>query len=449
VQSELSKKPFVSITIIPHVGTIVKVDETIESVGRVWQQVTILIILHLIFLLCAILAGVTSIRSIENTMHGAENAQVWRSLKEFHSNLKTIGLELPVVAGLLGVVYMITFQRLSSVLAQIPPFRLKYSEPALWRSGKRFHELRQLFHYSERYMISPELDDLQVTLDLAIAQFGKDFKEHYSELVGSRIENAKTWSTYSSGLSLLLLFSIPIFLSSTLSVRAFILPVGLLLCILAARCGWEIQIEHLVLGRLRFALDSAAISNERIIREETISKDRAGRAPGESGFEQIAIFSRAAIDDLLWAGKLHHELADDARLTQAYSVLLDDLDLARALMKSTRERRVREIWLLNYLRLVWRVTIIGPLAPIPNRQFLDWLHHRLAHDYFRYIIEESRRRLNLHLLDPIRQQRLLMVSNDSIEVLLDYHPEERFNEPWVSGNSIEEWVKNPPTAFKE
>jgi hypothetical protein len=41
-----------------------KVDETIDSFGKVWQQITVLIILHLVFLACAIVARVVPLANV-------------------------------------------------------------------------------------------------------------------------------------------------------------------------------------------------------------------------------------------------------------------------------------------------------------------------------------------------------------------------------------------------
>jgi hypothetical protein len=135
-----------------------KVDETIESVGRVWQQITTLIILHVVFLAWAILSHVISVPSVASAIHNAERLGVWPSLKAIQTSLQTIGLGLPVVAGISCVIYLVTFQRLSLILGRLPLFKLSYSQPALWRAGKCFDELRKLIHYFEGYTASPALE---------------------------------------------------------------------------------------------------------------------------------------------------------------------------------------------------------------------------------------------------------------------------------------------------
>src|SRR4051812_39724355 len=182
-----------------------KVDETIESVGRVWRQITILITLHLLCLAWAILSHVISVTSVAKALSDAGTLGAWHSLKAMHTALQTVGLGLPLVAGISCIIYLVTFQRLSLILGRLPVFALTYSQPALWRAGKCFDELRKLVYYFEGYTASPELEDLEVTLGLAIAQYKKEFKEHYDEQVESRLATADLCSVYHSGFALLVI----------------------------------------------------------------------------------------------------------------------------------------------------------------------------------------------------------------------------------------------------
>lgn len=419
-----------------------KVDETIESIGRVWQQVTILIILHLVFLVWVILAGVISMTTVSGAIHGAESPGLFSYLKGFHTSLENVGLELPIVAGVIFVIYLITFQRLSALLSHVPPFKLAYSQTGLWKSSKCFDELRRLIHMFEQNMASPTLDNLEVALGLAIAQFSKEFEEHYADLVKSRIANASLWSVYNSGLTLLLLCSIPIAFASAHTYRLLFLPLGLLLSILITRCCWEVQIEHLVLGRLRFVLDATVLYNEQVVREETITSARTGAGVHGQSYERIMIFSRAAIDNHLWAGRYWLFTPDPARMAQAMSVLVDDLDLAMELMKPQERFRYRNIWLLNCVRLIWKLTDIGALPYVPNKYLRGWLLERLSKEDIRPILAAYERieDPDFHLLDPVREQRLRSLGRDALQFFFedDYRA---LKEQWSVTPSLKQWIK--------
>ena len=95
--------------------------------------------------------------------------------------------------------------------------------------------------------------------------------------------------------------SAPIIILFHPTYGSLLLPLGLLVCMLITRCCWEAQIERVVLGRLRFALDCALISHVQIVREETISRAKAG-AMNETSYQRVSVFSNAAIDNYLWNG---------------------------------------------------------------------------------------------------------------------------------------------------
>lgn len=418
-----------------------KLDETIESVGRVWQQITILITIHLVFLACAIFSHVISVTSVANAWRDAETLGVWPSLKAMHTFLQTIGLGLPVVAGISCVIYLVTFQRLSLILGRLPVFALTYSQPALWRAGKCFDELRKLIHYFEGYTASPELEDLEVTLGLAIAQYNKEFKEHYDEQVESRLTKASLWSVYHSGFALLMICSAPIIFFHP--YRSLLLPLGLLVCMLITRCCWEAQIEHVVLGRLRFAIDCALISHVQIVREETNSRAKAG-AMNETSYERVSVFSNAAIDNYLWNGLFRFIAQDDAQATQALSVLYDDLDLAVALMKPSPGPSYRNVWVLHYARLFWPWTQPGALPFIRSDYFRAWLHGRLDDRSFEALVERVRHQLDARFIDAVREGRLREALMQDPRQLIEGRPEDRPKDFWASDGSFNKWRKNHP-----
>src|SRR5262249_55431785 len=177
------------------------------------------------------------------------------------------------------------------------------------------------------------LEDLEVTLGIVIGQYSKEFKEHFGDLVESRLATANIWSVYHAGFSLLLMCSLAIIVFSHPTFRSMLLPLGLVVSMVITRCCWEAQIEHVVLGRLRFALDCAVISKEQVVREETIAQAKAGRYMDESNYKRISVFSNVAVSNYLWNGLLGLITRDDARRTQALSVLYEDVDLAVELMK--------------------------------------------------------------------------------------------------------------------
>jgi hypothetical protein len=184
------------------------------------------------------------------------------------------------------------------------------------------------------------------------------------------------------------------------------------------RCCWEAQIEHLILGRLRFVLDGAVLSNEQIEREETIARARAGANTEDDVFEKTVIYSRSAMDDHIWAGTIRLSAQNMAGLTQAMSVLMDDLELAMDLMRPPKRFVYRNIWLLNSVRFLWRWTKIGALPRISNTDFRDWLMARLHDSTMERVINEFRGNYDPRYLDPVRHERLLKLGPDPFGVLL-------------------------------
>jgi len=76
-----------------------KLDETLESVGRLWEQVSVIVVLHALFFALAVLAGIIPTSDLTHL----ESLIPASTLERFRSDLRTIGLELPLVAGLLLV----------------------------------------------------------------------------------------------------------------------------------------------------------------------------------------------------------------------------------------------------------------------------------------------------------------------------------------------------------
>lgn len=357
-----------------------KVDETIESVGRVWEQVTILIVLHVVFFGLAVIAGLVSITSVDVALQDVRTLSPLQRLYGLEDSFKRAGFDLPVVAGVACVVYLVTFQRLSMLVGRLPCIRLKYSQPDLWRSGKCFDELRQLVHHFEGYTASPALEDVEVTLGLAIAQNTEHYAEHYSELVGSPLAKAKTLSDYFSGFCLVTVCAILwLLLRPSSDVRAgmIVLPFGLGIACLVSRVGWERQIEYAVLGRLSFAVNCAVIAGQVSQQgSETVARN------GDVDFRSTTILSDASLDNLLWSsfafarGDLQFDIRDEDK-AQGLSVLLRDLSLAAALLSPASVRdRLQHIWISH---LVQRIVPWPPSAipVVPNDRFRAWLHETI------------------------------------------------------------------------
>jgi hypothetical protein len=355
-----------------------KVDETIDSFGKVWQQITVLIILHLVFLACAIVARVVPLANVRADVQNQKFQIALPKLESLHEDLKKIGLELPVFAGIISVIYLVTFQRLSLVIGKIPVVRLTYSQPALWKAGRRFDELRQLIHQFEGYTASRALEDLEVTLGLAIAQYNKQFEEHYQDLVESKLVAAKICSDYYSGFALLLICSIAILARGhhyCFFGRGVLLPLGILLSMLISRCCWEALIEAVVVGRLQFALDCAIISGEQKSSETNIR--RASQGSGvEDVFEEIVSASDAIVDNNIWTStdpswrsfktpSLRHK-------AQVFRVLAADITLAAELAQDQQIMDPHRLWVLHLVQPLC-LFLIGALPYVPKKQFQRWM----------------------------------------------------------------------------
>jgi|HubBroStandDraft_4_1064222.scaffolds.fasta_scaffold01166_2 hypothetical protein len=248
-----------------------KIDETFESVNRIWQETSVIVVIHAVAFGLAVYAHLIPMRLVSEGMKSVGSLPEMAALR---ASLKSVGLDLPLVVGAGLIVYVVLFQRLGALAVRVPMFQLRYSQPALWRAGKCFDELRQLAYWFEGYTASSDLADMEVTLSLAVTQFAKEFKEHHRELVDEKLAGAAMWARYYSGFCLLAFASaFFVMVSASPTKRSLLLPLGLLTAALAARCGWEFQIEQAVLGRLRFALDCAIVSGRE--REATKPKEEA------------------------------------------------------------------------------------------------------------------------------------------------------------------------------
>lgn len=316
------------------------VDETFENVNRLWQEISVIVLIHAVALTLAIYAGLIPLRILSA---GIGTFTSLPELATFRANLQRIGLDLPLVVLTGTIVYIVLFQRFSDLAVKVPLFRLSFSQPALWRAGKCFDELRMLVHFFEGFTASTELTDLEVTLGLAVTQSAKDFKEHHGELVDARLASAALWSRYYAGFCFLAFVSSIFLALRPFSVRDLILPAGLLLAALSARCGWEAQIEAAVLGRLTFAIDCAIISGAK--------HDSEQRSPG---IEQRSL--------------------DKPKAT--------DLDLAAALMALPPPcLPYQRFWVLNYLRHLKPFRSVGSLPLIRNEVFREWVSHTLLRPF--------------------------------------------------------------------
>jgi hypothetical protein len=363
-----------------------KIDETLESAGRVWQQLSVIIVLHALFLLLAIAAGVIPFHAAMNDLKGIQSFDSIPHLKAFRTGLQSIGLDVALVASVFAVIYVVMFQRLSLAVGQFPLFKLTYSQPGLWRAGKCFDELRQLIHCFEGYTASPSLEDLEVTLRIAIAQFRKDYAEHYQELVGVRLITAELWLQYYSGLCLMTVCSIGILAALHSLSRGLILPIGLVIAASITRCGWEAQVEHAVLGRLRFALNCAVISQVSSAKETaTIFSNSSDRTPLERVIDKdVRHLGSARFDNRIW-GRFD---ATEVELTGLESVITAPIRASRLLIKDM-ELAVNLMmlpppclpyqrgWLLFYLRFLRPFKRIGALSLVRNQDFREWLHRML------------------------------------------------------------------------
>ena len=144
------------------------IDETFEGINRLWQEISVIVVLHAVAIGLAIYAHLLPTQIVEREIAAIISLPELANLRR---TLQSIGLDLPFVVGIGILVYVVLFQRFSVAAVNIPMFRLSYSEQALWRAGKCFDELRQLVHFFEGYTASPELADLEVTLGLAVAQY--------------------------------------------------------------------------------------------------------------------------------------------------------------------------------------------------------------------------------------------------------------------------------------
>src|SRR5262249_14326513 len=157
---------------------------------RIWQEISVIVVVHTVAIGLGIYTHLIPSRVITQ---GVKSLASLPELSTFRENLLHIGLDLPIVVGIAIVVYVVFFQRLGASVIRIPGFTLYYSQTALWRAGKCFDELRQLGQWFGAYTASTGLDDLEVSLGLAITESAKEYDQHYEELVDSRVASAAVW----------------------------------------------------------------------------------------------------------------------------------------------------------------------------------------------------------------------------------------------------------------
>lgn len=239
----------------------------------------------------------------------------------------------------------------------------------MWRAGKCFDELRQLVRFFEGFTASTELSDLEVTLGLAVTQSAKEFKEHHPRLLGARLASAAVWSRYYAGFCFLAFASCVFLAMRPFAAKELILPCGLLLAALNARCGWEVQIEAAVLGRLTFAIDCAIISGARPNPEQPAPERKPDREP-------VAVWNTG----LSWRTEMP-DPEDRRRLEQTWKQKTVDLELAAALMALPPPcLPYQRFWILNYVRQLKPFRTVGSLPLIPNEVFRDWVQSVFCRD---------------------------------------------------------------------
>jgi hypothetical protein len=362
-----------------------KLDETLESVGRLWGQISVIVVLHAIFFALALVAGVIPTSDLAHP----ESLVQLKKLEGYRTDyLEPIGLDLPLVAGLLLVIYVVMFQRLSHVIGQLPFVRLRFSQPGLWRAAKCFDELRQLIHSLEGHTASASLEDLEVTLGVVVARFQKDFPEHYDELVKGHLTTTGLWLQYYGGLWLMAICSLGLVAVPHSFPRFLILPGGLLFAAMIARCGWEAQVEHAVRGRLRFALNCTLIFNEaQAWKWKEHLEAHGGRAIGSEPLitKNLEDIPSADFDNLIWGNGLWtNEIAISGMEPVRFAplrvsrLLIKDLELATNLMMLPPPcLPYQKGWMLFYVRLFWPFKSVGALPLARNEEFRTWLVHMI------------------------------------------------------------------------
>jgi hypothetical protein len=236
-----------------------KVDEAFEGIERLWEELSVIVVLHSLAILLALISHLLPLA----IFRPLDASHALPELQALRISLARFGADLPSVAGIVMIFYVILFQKISAFITRVPPFRLQYSAVALWRAGKYFDELRTLLHWLKDYSASPTLGDLQVAMDIVVAKNAVQYKEHYDAIVGVPMRGAAMWARYYSGFLLLALSALAFMWRSPGGWRISIAPLGLLLAAIFARCNWEAQIERLVKGRLEFAINSGTVQGLR------------------------------------------------------------------------------------------------------------------------------------------------------------------------------------------
>jgi hypothetical protein len=244
--------------------------------------------------------------------------------------------------------------------------KLEYDEPALWRAGKCFAELRQLAVWFSGYTASGKLADLAITLDLAITGLADTYREYHNRMVVQPQALAAAWARYYAGFCLLGLVTLLGGLLSGSSTRFWMPPVVLFASALFTRCGWEVQIERSVRSRLRYAINCGIVNGLK--RREQTDEDR-GQQTTVSGGE---LHQGLRVPTMGLGVTPFNELAT--------TTPLDVAELERGIQIAAELVELPPPWLpygfwwgLHALRCLRPFRDVGYLPLIHNEVFREWL----------------------------------------------------------------------------
>jgi hypothetical protein len=92
-------------------------DETFKSINRIWQEISVIVVVHAVAIGFGIYAHLIPAQLITQ---GVKSLASLPELSAFRENLVHIGLDLPIVVGVAIVVHVVFFQRLSAAAGQSP-----------------------------------------------------------------------------------------------------------------------------------------------------------------------------------------------------------------------------------------------------------------------------------------------------------------------------------------
>ena len=116
-----------------------KIDETFEGVNRLWQEISVIVLIHAVAVALAMYAHLIPIRTV------SEGIGAFTTLPELttvRANLQRIGLDLPFVVITGIIVYIVLFQKFSEAAVGIAVFRLSHSGSLI-----RLSHMEQEKHY--------------------------------------------------------------------------------------------------------------------------------------------------------------------------------------------------------------------------------------------------------------------------------------------------------------